>query len=55
MHRASGGDRTGVIMAAVRLVISVDRKTAEQEYLLSDETDAQAVRRAIDGLQAFDL
>lgn len=54
VHCASGRDRTGVIVAAVLLAIGVDREIAEQEYLLSDETDATAIRHAIDGLLEFD-
>lgn len=54
VHCASGRDRTGVIVAAALLAIGVDRAVAEQEYLLSDETDVNAIRRAIDGLVAFD-
>lgn len=54
VHCASGRDRTGVIVAALLLAIGVDRGIAEQEYLLSDEVDANAIRRSIDGLLAFD-
>lgn len=54
VHCASGRDRTGVIVAAALLAIGDDRTIAEQEYQLSDEPNVQAIRRAIDGLLAFD-
>lgn len=54
VHCASGRDRTGVIVAAVLLAIGVDRAVAEQEYLLSDETNVEPIQGAIDGLLAFD-
>jgi protein-tyrosine phosphatase len=51
VHCASGKDRTGVVVAALLLVLRVPREVIIDEYLLSDgEIERTWIERALDGM-----
>lgn len=50
IHCLSGKDRTGILTAAILMVLGVDRHAIEEEYLLSEgEVKLSLIRQSIDG------
>lgn len=51
IHCLSGKDRTGIVVAAILLVLGIDRPVIQEEYLLSDgEVQRNWVELALDGM-----
>lgn len=51
IHCLSGKDRTGIVVAAILLVLGIDRAVIREEYLLSDgEVQASWINLAMDGM-----
>ena len=51
IHCLSGKDRTGMVTAAILLVLGIDREIIVEEYLLSDgRVDQDLINLAIDGM-----
>lgn len=52
IHCLSGKDRTGIVVAAILLILGIDVKVIEEEYLLSEgEIKLEWIRQAIDGMK----
>lgn len=51
VHCLSGKDRTGIVIAAILLVLGVDKSVIKQEYLLSDgEVKEKWITTSIEGI-----
>lgn len=51
IHCLSGKDRTGIVVAALLLIIGIDKETIIEEYLLSNgEVTTALITLAIDGM-----
>jgi len=56
VHCTSGKDRTGVVVAALLLIVGIHRKYIVEEYLLSDgEVKPEWIEMAIDGMDNLDV
>lgn len=52
IHCLSGKDRTGIVIAALLLVLGIDKETIIQEYLLSEgEVQREWIVLALEGMQ----
>jgi len=51
LHCTSGRDRTGVVVAALLLLLEVPRDIVIEEYLLSEGASRSAIQLAVDGMQ----
>ena len=52
IHCLSGKDRTGIVIAAILLVLGVDKSLIKEEYLLSDgEVNIEWIEMAMDGME----
>ncbi|AXG68498.1 tyrosine phosphatase family protein [Kordia sp. SMS9] len=52
VHCLSGKDRTGIVIAAILLILEIPQETIIEEYLLSEgEVKKEWIRLAIDGMQ----
>ena len=49
-HCTSGKDRTGVVVAALLIILGIDRQIVVQEYLVSDEVKQEWIEIALDGI-----
>lgn len=55
IHCLSGKDRTGIVIAAVLLILGYDQGTIMEEYLFSEgEVKAELIQQAMDGIQPLD-
>lgn len=53
IHCLSGKDRTGIVISAILLILGIDEKIIEEEYLLSDgEVKSELIQMAMDGMSA---
>ncbi|TYQ28228.1 tyrosine-protein phosphatase [Pseudanabaena sp. UWO310] len=51
IHCTSGKDRTGVVVAAILMIVGIDRTTIIEEYLLSEgEVHPRWIEMALDGI-----
>ena len=50
LHCTSGRDRTGIVVAAVLVLLAVPRQVIVEEYLLSEGARPGPIQRALDGL-----
>jgi protein-tyrosine phosphatase len=55
VHCASGRDRTGIVIAAILLVLGVPQDVIIEEYLLSNEVAPATIEQALDGLREAEL
>ena len=52
IHCLSGKDRTGIVVAAILMLLGIDENTIIEEYLLSEgEVDAEKISLSIDGMR----
>ena len=52
IHCLSGKDRTGIVVAALLLIIGIDEKVIKEEYLLSDgDVSKESIELAISGMR----
>ncbi|MEL6559091.1 MAG: tyrosine-protein phosphatase [Bacteroidota bacterium] len=50
IHCLSGKDRTGILTAAILMILGIDKAAIEEEYLLSEgEVKLSLIRQSIDG------
>lgn len=55
IHCLSGKDRTGIVIAAILLILGIDKKIIIEEYLLSDgEVKPELIMQAITGMQVVE-
>ena len=55
IHCLSGKDRTGIVVAALLLILGLDRSTIVEEYMLSEgEVREELVNMALDGMKDVD-
>ncbi len=55
VHCLSGKDRTGIVIAALLLILDIDEKIIKEEYLLSDgEVKEELIELAIEGMRDVD-
>lgn len=55
IHCLSGKDRTGIVVAALLLILGVEVKVIEEEYLLSEgEVKKERIQQSIEGMSAID-
>ncbi len=55
IHCLSGKDRTGIVISAILLVLGIDEKVIQEEYLLSDgEVRKELIQMAINGMKDLD-
>lgn len=55
VHCLSGKDRTGIVIAAILLIIGIKQEIIIEEYLLSDgEVNVEWIQLAMDGMQDVD-
>ena len=55
VHCTSGKDRTGVVVAALLLIVGINRDLIVGEYLLSDgDVNQEWIEMAIDGIRNVD-
>ncbi|WP_281612646.1 tyrosine-protein phosphatase [Flammeovirga sp. SubArs3] len=52
IHCLSGKDRTGIVVAAILLILGINEKAIEEEYLLSEgEVKLELIRQSIEGMK----
>ncbi|OJJ20937.1 tyrosine protein phosphatase [marine bacterium AO1-C] len=55
IHCLSGKDRTGIVVAALLLILGIDENTIQEEYLLSlGEVKTEWIQQSISGMQVID-
>ena len=55
IHCLSGKDRTGIVVAALLLVLGIDQNIIQEEYLLSvGEVKLEWIQQSLQGMQAID-
>lgn len=55
IHCLSGKDRTGIVVAALLLIIGIDEKVIKEEYLLSEgEVKEEYINLAMEGMKEID-
>jgi len=55
IHCLSGKDRTGIVIAAILLILGIDKKIIIEEYLLSDgDVDENLISMSIEGIKDID-
>lgn len=55
VHCLSGKDRTGIVIAAILLILGIDKKIIIEEYLLSDgEVNENLISMSIEGMKDID-
>lgn len=55
IHCLSGKDRTGIVIAAILLILGIDKKVIIEEYLLSDgDVDKDLISMSIEGMKNID-
>lgn len=55
VHCLSGKDRTGIVVAAILLIIGIEKEIIIEEYLLSDgEVKLEWIQLALNGMQNID-
>jgi len=55
IHCLSGKDRTGIVVAAILLILGIDQSTIQEEYLLSQgEVKPELIQWSLDGMQNLD-
>ncbi len=56
VHCLSGKDRTGIVIAAILLIIGIQKEIIIEEYLLSEgEVKVEWIQLAMDGMQDVDM
>lgn len=54
IHCLSGKDRTGIVVAALLMILGVEQKVIEQEYLLSDgDVRIERIQTAMQGMTSI--
>ena len=55
VHCLSGKDRTGIVIAAILLILGIDKKIIIEEYLLSDgDVNESLISMSIEGMKNID-
>jgi len=55
IHCLSGKDRTGIVVAAILLILGVDKNVICQEYMLSDgDVDEELITMSIKGMEPLE-
>ena len=55
VHCLSGKDRTGIVIAAILLILGIDKKIIIEEYLLSDgDVNEELISMSIEGMKNID-
>ncbi len=55
IHCLSGKDRTGIVIAAILLILGYDKGTIMEEYLFSEgEVKVELIQQALDGMQPLE-
>ncbi|UZR96086.1 tyrosine-protein phosphatase [Chondrinema litorale] len=55
IHCLSGKDRTGIVVAALLLIMGISKEVVEEEYLLSEgEVQSSLIQQAISGIEDLD-
>ncbi len=55
IHCLSGKDRTGIVIAAILMILGIDKNTIIEEYLLSDgEVNKDLINLSLEGMKNLD-
>ena len=56
IHCLSGKDRTGIVVAALLLILGIDREVIIEEYILSEgEVERALIEQAMNGMMPLDI